>query len=252
MSASLQFQRRRASAVARILGEGALRARGIRREDRGRLVVDVHLDLRQSLRDEQPGHAIAERVVAFAESDLASLARQLEAHELHDLVDARLVRDGIEEQRLGQVVGLRDRDEPARPGHAQHLGDRGGRIGQVDEHRLAGREIERVVRKGKALRLALPVREAPLEPARERALARLFDPARLAIDAGDTHVLGHDRREQHAPVTDAAAHVEHVADGVELPALRHQPQEVEVPPVIARVAEILRGVRRLSLELVAH
>ena len=40
------------------------------------------------------------------------------------------------------------------------------RIGQVDEHRLAGREIERVVGKRKALGLALLVREAVTEPAR--------------------------------------------------------------------------------------
>jgi hypothetical protein len=53
-------------------------------------------------------------------------------------------------------------------------------------------------------------------------------------------------------VTDPAAHVEHVADGVESPALRHELQEVEVPPVVARVTEVFGGVRGLALELVAH
>ena len=61
-------------------------------------------------------------------------------------------------------------------------------IGQVDQHRLAGRQIERVVGEGEALRLALLVREPPGEPEGGRAGARLLDPARLALDARDTHV----------------------------------------------------------------
>jgi hypothetical protein len=60
----------------------------------------------------------------LAERDLAALARQLEAHELDDVLDARLVRDRVEEQRLGEVVRLSDRDQPAQPGDAHHLRDR--------------------------------------------------------------------------------------------------------------------------------
>jgi hypothetical protein len=53
-------------------------------------------------------------------------------------------------------------------------------------------------------------------------------------------------------MADAAAHIEHLASRVEPPALRHQPQEIEIPPVVSRITEILRGVRRQPLELVAH
>ena len=60
----------------------------------------------------------------------------------------------------------------------------------MDEHCLAGGEIERVVRKRQALRLSLPERKAPVEPTGCRAFACVLDPIWLAIDAGDTHVLG--------------------------------------------------------------
>src|SRR5262249_16344413 len=73
------------STITRVLGKRALRRRRVRREDRGRLVVDVNLHIQKARFDEESQHAIPERVISFAESDFPSLARQLETDELHDL-----------------------------------------------------------------------------------------------------------------------------------------------------------------------
>src|SRR5205823_6559540 len=75
--------------VAGSFDERALLGRFVRREDRRRLVVRVDLDALEALRGEHPGHAIAERVVSLAERRLAALARELEADEIDDVVDAR-------------------------------------------------------------------------------------------------------------------------------------------------------------------
>jgi len=40
-------------------------------------------------------------------------------------------------------------------------------------------------------------------------------------------------------VTDGAADVEHVSNGIEFPAVRHQAQKIEVPPMVARIPEVL-------------
>lgn len=110
--------------VARIFDGRSLLGRGIWWEDGASLVVHVHCDLGEPVRYEEPAHTIADRVVAFTESDFPSLALQLEPGELHDVADARLIRDGIDKQRLRQGIGLRYRDQSAWFGHTEHLGDR--------------------------------------------------------------------------------------------------------------------------------
>jgi hypothetical protein len=90
------------------------------------------------------------------------------------------------------------------------------------------------------------------EPPRGGALARLLDPLRVAIDSGDAGGFGEHVRKEQAPVTDAAADIQDVVHGIEAPALRNELEEVEVPPVIAGVAEVLRGMTLLPFELVSH
>jgi hypothetical protein len=77
-------------AVAGVFCESALRGGGVRWKDRSGLVIHVYLDVHEPLLNEKSGDAIAKRVVAFAESDLTPLARQLEAHQFDNLIDACL------------------------------------------------------------------------------------------------------------------------------------------------------------------
>jgi hypothetical protein len=53
-------------------------------------------------------------------------------------------------------------------------------------------------------------------------------------------------------MADPASHVEHPPYLVEPPALRDTLEEVAVPPVVARVSEVLGGVRVDPFELVGH
>jgi len=185
-------------------------------------------------------------------TDLAPLAGQLKPHQLHDLIDARLIRERAQQQRLGEIVRLGHHDKPARPGHTRHLGERSRGIPQVDQHGLAGREIEGVVGEWNALRRAEPIAEALPEPTAERTRARLLHPGWLPVDARDAGARGQHRRQEQAPVTHAAADVEHIAHGVEAPATGQELQEVAIPPVVAAVPEVLRRMPDAASELVAH
>src|SRR4051812_43517568 len=80
----------------------------------------------------------------------------------------------------------------------------------------------------------------------------MVNPPGLAVDARDPCARRQDRREQRAPVTHTASHVEDLADRLEPPALRDELEKIQVPPVVARIAEVLRRVLGPSFERIAH
>jgi hypothetical protein len=112
----------------------------------------------------------------------------------------------------------------------------------VDQHRLAGDQIEaRVVereRLGAPFDVAKPLRE-PGALGRGRGLAH---PGGLAVHADDLRLRRQDRTEQPPPVADAAADVERRGDVAEADPARDQRELVEVPPMVALGPEELDGM----------
>jgi hypothetical protein len=84
------------------------------------------------------------------------------------------------------------------------------------------------------------------------AFGSLFDPKRIAINALDASAARNYIREQLTPMADSTSNIEHVLHAIERKSFAHQLKKVEIPPIIARVAEMLGRVRIQSAKFVGH
>src|ERR1700675_1395744 len=85
-----------------------------------------------------------------------------------------------------------------------------------------------------------------------RTRGSLFDPKRIAINALDASAARHHIREQLTPMADPRSNIENILHAVERKPFSHQLKKIEIPPIIARVAEILGRMRTQSAKFVSH
>ena len=110
----------------------------------------------------------------------------------------------------------------------------------MDEERLAGHEVEALVRERQFLGRGEAVGETVGEPRFRGLRGRLLDPTRLAVDADERRVGREHVAQEAPPVPDPGADVEHCVRIVEPYAPRPDLDVVEVPPEVALGAEELR------------
>src|SRR5262245_14755053 len=79
-----------------------------------------------------------------------------------------------------------------------------------------------------------------------------FDPKRIAINALDASAVRQHIRQQPTPMADPTSNIENILHVIERKPFAHQLEKVEIPPIIARVAEILGRVRIESAKFVSH
>src|SRR5215510_14750899 len=80
----------------------------------------------------------------------------------------------------------------------------------------------------------------------------LFDPKRIAINALDASVTRQHVCQQLTPMADSTSNIENILHVIERKSFAHQLKKVEIPPIIARVAEILGRVRIEGAKFVSH
>src|SRR5215831_19411749 len=84
------------------------------------------------------------------------------------------------------------------------------------------------------------------------ARGSLFDPKRVAINALDASVRRQHVCQQLTPMADSTSNIENILHVIERKSFAHQLKKVEIPPIIARVAEILGRVRIEGAKFVSH
>src|SRR5262249_42524096 len=89
-------------------------------------------------------------------------------------------------------------------------------------------------------------------PTRRGARGSLFDPSRIAINALDARAVRQDPNEQLTPMPNTAPNVEHIAHAIERKPFGHQLKEVDIPPIVAGVTEILGRMGLQSAKFVGH
>src|SRR6516165_7121897 len=89
-------------------------------------------------------------------------------------------------------------------------------------------------------------------PTSRSARGSLFDPKRIAINALDTSVVRQYIRQQLTPMTDPTSNIENILHVIERKPFAYQLKKVEIPPIIARLAEILSRMRIQGAKFVGH
>src|SRR5260221_12870731 len=117
---------------------------------------------------------------------------------------------------------------------------------------LAGHEIERSRFERHRLGTAEPIAETLVETGQLGTFARFLDPSAFAIDADESQIAGQDLGERTAPMSDAATDIEDLLQLVGAPSRGQHRKEVLVPPMLARLAEVLRRMAAEATKVVAH
>ena len=188
--------------------------------------------------------------MALTQRGLAALADELKPYAGHDLVHRIMEVDRVEDKSVRNVIGLGREQKPARTRDPDHLVDNGAGIGRMDQNGLAGHQIEARVRERQPFGDGNLIAEAAAKSGYTRC--RVLDPVRIAVDALHARGRRQDLREQPTPMADATADVEDISHSIERKPPGHQFEEVEVPPMIAGIAEMLGRVGIERAELVGH
>src|SRR6516162_8111166 len=89
-------------------------------------------------------------------------------------------------------------------------------------------------------------------PMSRSALRSLFDPKRIAINALDASVVRQHICQQLTPMADSTSNIENVLHVIERKPFAYQLKKIDIPPIIARVAEIFSRVRIQGAKFVGH
>src|SRR6516162_10532947 len=84
------------------------------------------------------------------------------------------------------------------------------------------------------------------------ARGSLFDPKRIAINALDASAGRNYIRKQLTPMADPTSNIENILHAIERKPFAHQVKKIEIPPIIARIAEILGRMRIQGAKFVGH
>src|SRR6516225_11244836 len=89
-------------------------------------------------------------------------------------------------------------------------------------------------------------------PMSRSALRSLFDPKRIAINALDASVVRQHICQQLTPMADSTSDIENILHAIERKPFAYQLKKVEIPPIIARVAEVLGRMGIEGAKFVSH
>ena len=84
------------------------------------------------------------------------------------------------------------------------------------------------------------------------ARGSLFDPKRIAINALDASVVRQHICQQLTPMADSTSNIENILHVIERKPFAYQFKKIDIPPIIARVAEILSRMRIQGAKFVGH
>ena len=134
-----------------MLYQRPLKWSGIGRIQCERLIGEIGLDIVESEFREIARDEISDGVVAVTLGLSAAFDDQLEANGLQNLIDRLGCRDEFgkvlvaEHEVLREVIRLNDEEETARPCDSHHLGNDRFGVLHVNQDRLTGHQVERVV-----------------------------------------------------------------------------------------------------------
>ena len=161
------------------------------------------------------------------------------AARLHRLTCVQAVAN----ERVHEIVRFGNGEAASGSQLRHHPRDRSRWVGEVDQDRLAGHEIEITAVRFERHRITTLERHAHTAGKRARKGASPLDPSWLSIQAEQRRLGVAARQDLSRPVSRAAADVQHSTYLRESPPPRHEIEEVVVPPKVPLRTQVVGGVR---------